>query len=121
MHSTMCKTGERKPSAWFWCQQYYLMGSIGKERQKKTPERGKKIHSINSSVKFSHAGTLLQRQQTQVSTFSAHPEPVPASPAAVPWMLLLLSQPRPLPTMPSLPWAPKELVLLHITPFHLSW
>lgn len=99
------------------------MASVGKERggKKQPKERGEeKNHSINSWVKFSHAGALLQRQQTQAGTISACPEPVPDSPAAVPRMLRLLPQPRPLPTVPALPQAPEEPALLPITLFYLS-
>lgn len=42
---------------------YYLMASLGKEREKETERKNKhKTHSINSRVMFSHAVALLEKQ-----------------------------------------------------------
>lgn len=115
MHSTMCRTGQQKLSAAFWCQQYCLVGSAGKQRQRKPHREVKKNHYINSWVTLSQAGALLQKQQTKTSTIVALPGPFPPFPATISWMLLLLSQSRPLSTALALPQ--RGVVLLHITHF----
>lgn len=59
---------------------------------------------------------MSQHHLSHKSALGAHS----CFPSAVSGELLLLSQPRPLPIAPPLPWALEELELLHITPVHLS-
>lgn len=66
-----------------------LVGSAGKERQRKPHREAKKIHYINSWVTLSQAGALLQKQQTKTSTIVALPGSFPPFPATISWMLLL--------------------------------
>lgn len=89
MHSTMRETGEQKTKCLFFVPTVLSNGFCWKRKGKGKKKRWwleKENHSINSWVKFSHIGALLQRQH-HLGSLRAHScfpirSPMDAAPSA---------------------------------------